>query len=341
MMKRLSAIVALALLSVSVAQAGADSGNDPALALLSQALAAPSTVSYSGVVQCVRFGNRAAEASVYRIEHRAPNLTRRTYTAPAAYSGDSEITQGGVKYAIDPTRHRVVETRSDATEDRLAMDDNAALIRENYRAVEQGVQAFDGRRTVGVSLINRYSGRRTMFVRIDVERKLVLDKQEYSDDGSLISEIRFESVTYSTLPAADFAVPKTYGVVKAARLDESSRDADRIVRDAGFGARKPRTLPEGFSPLDGALIEMGGARTVHLLYSDGVRTLSLFESATPVAPNIAPFHPQSVSLGGRSAQYGEDGSVDLLTWTDGRLYYTLVGELGITELASIARKITP
>ena len=56
-------------------------------------------------------------------------------------------------------------------------------------------------------------------------------------------------------------------------------------------------------------------------------------------PNMNPLHPESVSIGDRNGEYAEDGSVALLTWNDGSLYYTLVGDLGRPELQLIADSI--
>jgi outer membrane lipoprotein-sorting protein len=340
-MKRVSAGVVLVLLTAGISQAGGDSGRDPALALLSEALSAPSTVSYSGVVEVVRIGRGASEASVYRIEHRAPDLTRRTYSAPPSASGDAVVTEGNLSFAIERTRHRIVETRNDAPEGRLARRDNEALIRENYRAVEQGGETFDGRQTVDVLLINRYTHHRTLFVRIDRERKLVLDKQEFGEDGALVSETRFEQVRYGAVSSADFALPKQYGLVQAQTLQETSRDPARLARDAGFAARRPRLLPEGFAPLEGTLVEIRGVRTLDLLYSDGIRTVSLFECAAAVGPNMAPLHPEAIDVRGRSAEYAVDGTVALLSWSDGTLRYVLVGQLGRNDLTRFAATVTP
>ena len=339
------AAVALALAIGSLAPAAAGTTQPPApaaFALLSDVLSAPSKVSYTGVVESVRIGTHGSEASVYRIEHRAPDMTRKLYSAPPELFGDSEIARGNFEFSVDAKHHRIVETKNAATlEDRRSIGDNEALIRANYRPVRVGAEIFDGRPVVDALLVNKYTNRGTMFVRVDRETKIVLDKQEFGPKGALVSEIRLEQVHYGPVPAADFSLPKGYAVVGVPKVQEVSSDPDRLIHDAGFAARKPGTLPEGFAPLSGDVVELHGARTVQLLYSDGLRTVSLFESATAVEPNMAPFHPQSVSLGGRNGQYGEDGSMDLLTWSDGKLYYTLVGELGMTELANIAGTITP
>jgi negative regulator of sigma E activity len=310
-------------------------------ALLSDVLTAPSKVSYRGVVESVRTGNNGSEASVYRIEHRAPNLTRKTFSAPPQLLGDSEITRDNLKFSIDVKHRRIVETKNEATpEDGRTLGDSEALIRANYRPVRVANGMFDGRPVVAAFLINKHTNRATLFVRVDRETKIVLDKQELGPKGAIVSEIRLEQVQYGPVPAGNFALPKGYAVVGGPKVMELSSDPNRLIRDAGFAAIKPNALPGGFAPVRGDIVEMHGARTVQLLYSDGIRTVSLFESATPVAPNMAPLHPQSVTVGTHTARYGEDGGDDLLTWTDGKLYYTLVGELGITELANIAGTIT-
>ncbi|HEX3368088.1 MAG TPA: hypothetical protein VHS56_00805 [Candidatus Cybelea sp.] len=337
--------VALAFAIGSLAPASAGTAQTPAaapFALLSDVLLAPSKISYTGIVESVRIGSHGSVASVYRIEHRAPDMTRKLYSAPAELFGDSEITKGNLEFSIDAKHRRIVETKNAATlEDRRSIGDNEALIRANYRPVRVGTESFGGRPVVDALLVNKYTHRTTMFARIDRETKIVLDRQEFGPHGALVSEIRLERVRYGAVPAADFSLPKGYAVVGGPKLQEVSSNPDRLIHDAGFAARKPGGLPEGFAPLSGDLVDMHGARTVQLLYSDGLRTVSLFESATAVAPNMAPFHPQSVTLGGRTGQYGEDGSMDLLAWSDGKLYYTLVGELGMTELANIAGTITP
>jgi len=336
-MKHISLIL-LTLLFGALAPAGADTAD----ALLARAMSSDSGASYAGVVEVVRIGERESEASVYRIEHRAPDLTRRLYTAPAALSGDAIVSKGDVSFSIDAKRRRIVETRNDALDDRIARNDNYLLLRANYRAVERGIESFDGRPTVDITLINRYSHRPAMLVRIDRQSRVVLDREEFSPDGALVSEIRFTEIRYTTpIPQTDFELPKTYALVQGPTFAQPSENASVIIQHAGFAAREPKSLPEGFSPVEGTLIELRGVRTVHLLYSDGIRTVSLFESAKPVMPDMAHLDPQTTSVAGRSAQYGEEGALELLAWSDGSLSYTLVGELGRAELARIAASVAP
>lgn len=309
-------------------------------AMLLTAAARPANVSYTGTVQVLRMGSRSAEAAVYRVEHRPPNLTRRVYESPSSLAGDSVVSDGNVSFAIDARRHRIVETRNDAAGDSPAIDANFALLRDNYRIVGRGSELFDGRRTDDVMLVSKHTGRSAMLVRIDRASKIVLEKQEFGPDGTLVSELRFEEIHYgASIPPSDFAIPKQFARVRGPVFGAPSEDLGRIVQDAGFAVHEQRGLPDGFSIVEGNIVEMRGVRTVHLLYSDGIRTVSLFESAKAAALDTAGLQPRVVSVGSHTAQYAEDGAMALLTWSDGTLYYTLVGDLGLVDLPGIATEI--
>ena len=310
------------------------------MTLLCDSLGAPATVSYTGVVEAIRMSREYSEASVYRIEHRAPDLTRRAYTAPPALDGESIVTRDGINYAIDPKRRRVVETPNDSPETREAFARDAALIRANYRAELRDGDTFDGRSTLSITAVDRFSNRPLLRLRIDRDTKLVLDRQELDVNGSLRSEQHFDLVRFANVPASDFDVPSDYTLTKAPETNRSS-DVARVARDAGFDARAPRELAEGFVPLEADGGAISGVRDLHVLYSDGVRAISLFESASNSAPEMGPFHPQPVLVAGRSGEYAVDGATALLSWSDGTRCYTLVGEITLPELKILAISLSP
>ena len=106
-MKRASAVAALALIAGVLWSANAKSSGpstplrtDPLDTLIFAALTAPANVSYSGTVQSFQIGSGSSDAAVYRVEHRAPDLTRRVYTAPADLFGYTVVEKGDQNYAI-------------------------------------------------------------------------------------------------------------------------------------------------------------------------------------------------------------------------------------------------
>jgi negative regulator of sigma E activity len=340
--RRLSALAAGAIaLAASLSLASADSsGGEAPDGLVFDAMSAPKSVSYTGTVEELRIGSRRSEVVVYSVEHRAPDETKRVYLSPPSLRDDELLTIGVERYWIDGRRHRVVENKEIARDDEIAYDDNYLLMRANYRAVEQSAQPLDGRSTVQVSLINNHTHATTMVVRLDAQTKLVLDKQEFGADGALVGETRFESVRYAgSLPASDFNVPATYTIVQGPNLGTPSNHVDALMRRAGFAARKPTFLPDGFSAVDGNISTVHGIRTLHVLYSDGIRTLSLFEHPGTTGVDMARLHPQTINVDGHDAQYAEEGPMTLLAWSDGTLHYALVGEMRLTELERIASGI--
>lgn len=322
---------------LSAASAATEESPD---ALVYDAMAAPATVSYTGVAEIVRIGDDGSEASVYRIEHRAPNQTVRKYTSPPALAGDYVVSRGIESFSVDVNRHRVVRAANNNVNDQIAVDNNYLLLRQNYRAVTRSEESLDGRDVVDVALVNNFTHRTIVLVRIDKITKVVLDKQQFSSDGSLVSEMRFEEIRYDgTVPAADFALPKAYPVVAGRSFDAQSDDPHAAASAAGFTAREPKFLPDGFSPLAGRVDVMHGVRTLHVLYSDGLRTVSLFENNGGAAVNMARMHAQATTVAGHDATYAQRGPTTLLAWRDGDLHYALVGELRLDELERIASSI--
>src|SRR5579862_3164939 len=132
MFRRSAASLVTALLSSALIAAAPPA--DPA-ALLRDAVAAYSTYSYSGQVQTTDFGSNHADAVLFRIEHRAPDMTRRWYLAPESLFGDSIISHGDASYDVDQHNHRIIYTKDDALDDQVAEDDNFGLLLHNYRAM--------------------------------------------------------------------------------------------------------------------------------------------------------------------------------------------------------------
>ena len=321
---------------------GASPAPDPNQ-LLRQAAAAYSTYSYSGQVQNTDFGTRRADSVLFRIEHRAPDMTRRWYLAPESFYGNSIIAHGDTSYDVDPHAHQIVFTRDDALDDQVAEDDNFGLLLHNYTAVMGPEENVAGRPTLTILLINKYDGQTVMRISLDAETKLVLQKERYSASGSVSHQMRFEQITYvKTFPQGLFKVPSAgYHVVQGTVHGIPSNDLQAVVRTAGFQARGPQYLPDGFLPIAGDVSEIKGVRTLHLLYSDGLRTVSLFENARGAAVNMSSYVVHSTKVQSHDAQYVQDGPTTLLSWGEENLHFALVGELSRDELTRIASSVAP
>lgn len=335
------AAAAAAVLALALGGGRIPARAQDAMQLLRDAVNAYAKCSYIGQVQNVDFGSTRAIAVLYRIEHRAPDLTRRWYLAPESLYGESIISKGDTSYDVNPHDNRIVVIRDDAIDDQVAEDDNFGLLLHNYRAIMGPQESVAGRRTFSVLLVNRYNGATVMRVSLDADTKLVLEKERYSATGSVSHQMHFENIRYTgTIPADLFAIPVAgYARVNGPSHGSPSADLQAVVHTAGFNALGPKYLPEGFVPLAGDVSDIKGVRTLHLIYSDGLRTVSLFENARGAAVDLTKFTVHRTSVQSREAQYVLDGPTTLLAWAQGNLHLTLVGELSQDELVRIASSV--
>lgn len=341
LIKRLLALAAAAL---TLGAAGGVARAQDASALLREAAQAPSHVSFAGQVETVQFGNAKSVATIYRVEHRAPDLTRRWYLAPQSVYGYWSVTRGDKAYNVDVKNRRIIASKNAVVDDQIALDDNFGLLTANYRAISGPDETIAGRNCAAVLLLNKYTGQTGMRLWIDKQTHLVLQKQVYAPGGAVTHETRYDQITYTTnLPAAIFRVPgiKGYATLKGLDHEQLSNDLESVVKTAGFQGRYPKYLPEGFTPIAGDVSDIKGVRTLHLLYSDGLRTLSLFENSRGAAVDLSRYKAVETRFENHDAQVVEDGPTRLMAWEESGLHFALVGELGRVELQHIAASVVP
>jgi negative regulator of sigma E activity len=155
--------------------------------------------------------------------------------------------------------------------------------------------------------------------------------------------MHFENIRYTKmLPSDLFSVPTAgFTRVNGPSHGNPSADLQAVVRTAGFQALGPKYLPEGFLPIAGDVSDIKNVRTLHLLYSDGLRTISLFQNARGAAVDMSRYTVHQTSVRSHDAQYVQEGPTTLLAWAQGNLHLALVGELSRDELVRIASSVAP
>jgi negative regulator of sigma E activity len=348
-------LVALALIALSATAVRAASraatasprpptvaGND-ARPLIVQAVAAPRHVSFVGQMSSIRSGTTQATATIQKIEHRAPDQTRRTFLAPRDLYGRFVISRGAMSWDVNPRLKQVVITENKASVDPVAVVDDIALLDSNYRAVRTAADDVADRHADVVDLVSRYTGIRAMRVWLDVDTHVVLAKEAYHSDGSLAWRTRFDDIRYTdAIPQQVFseATPAGFQTVRGRTYDQPQA-LPSTVPDPGFRPVTPKYLPEGFSLVGAGISVDKGIKNLHLIYSDGIRTLSLFQNATGSATDFSGMQAHATAFEGHDARYMHDGPTTLLAWREHKLTFALVGDLDLKELTQIATSIIP
>ncbi len=221
---------------------------------------------------------------VAKVEHRAPDETRRTYLAPRVLYGQFVISRGAMSWDVDPARKRVV-----VSENKAAVDPVAG--RRRYRAARRqlprGAHGEQQRRRTAGRTWSTSSAATPASARCGCgstcETHVVLAKEAYHSDGSLAWSTRFDDIRYTEgIPGASFAVgrPGRLHDGQGPLVPAAEQALPSAVPDAGFKPVTPKYLPEGFALVGADVAQIKGVRNLHLIYSDGIRNLSLFESST-------------------------------------------------------------
>jgi len=311
--------------------------------LIVEAVAAGKHVSFVGQLSLIMSGTTQATAVVSKVEHRAPDETRRTYLAPRVLYGQYVISRGATSWDVSPNQKRVVVTENKAAVDPVAVVDDIALLDSNYRAERSGSDAVASRPADVVDLVSKYTGERAMRLWIDQQTHVVLAKESYHSDGSLAWRSRFDDIRYTNdVPQAIFAdtVPQGFSVTHG-RTYEQPRTVPNAMPDPGFKPVTPKYLPDGFALIGSALSEAAGVHSLHLIYSDGIRTISLFQNAGGRTTDFTGMQAQATSFEGHDAHYVREGPTTMLAWHEHDLNFVLIGDLDLKELVSIAISVVP
>lgn len=324
---------------VSVFLAPPVRADDDAATLLRAAIDAPNAQSYIGEIQVVDIGKTHADASIYRVEHR-PQQTHRWYLAPRNLFGDSLYQLRDTTYAVDVKAHRIIVTKNDARDDGVALAGNLTLLLANYNAYFAPDASVAGRRARVIVLVNKYTGQTSMRAWIDRQTHLILESERYNSSGALYEQTRFESIRYVTgLPAQTFIVPSGFPRIIGNTHARPSNDPTKIVARAGFSVHEPGYLPDGFVPVAGDISSPHGVRTVHLLYSDGLRAISLFQSRQDFHVSMIGLQPQDVHVGTVMGQLGSTDTATILAWEHDGIHFELVGAIAREELVKIGASV--
>jgi outer membrane lipoprotein-sorting protein len=310
--------------------------------LLRAAMNAERTVSYVAQIQTIRFGATGSEATIVKEEHLAPNQTHKVYLAPESLYGDSVIVRNDDTMTYDAKRSRVVVTHGPRYEESVT-NGNLGLLLANYRPVLSTTKIVAGRATIPCALINRFTGELVMRLWIDAETRLILQRETYHANGTVGSRVQFEDIRYTAaIPPAVFATPVPHGYTMVRREDSGSPSTDvgRVLAQAGFSPAGPHYLPEGFTLVSADVATPKGTKTLHLLYSDGIRSLSLFETASNAPTDYGKLKPVATKIGNRDATYVNEGTTTLLSWKDKGLVFALVGDLDVKDLKAIASSVS-
>lgn len=220
-----------------------------------------------------------------------------------------------------------------------------------YHVVRRGIDEVAGRRCLEVAVFDDGTLRERIWV--DQAAGLLIRRDSY-DDGNVRRKNVFlrVRVTDTAMPAArvpvdDMAAP-AYGAFDWQHSRRVDRSDLKALRAAGWTA--PETLPQGYRLVAAAVTDSAEQirRPVHLMYSDGLYQISVFEQPLGIDVNQLP--PGWVSAGSDGSNaVGDVSGPTTYSWPSawpprvvtGTLNrtYTVIGNALPAELNEVAQHL--
>lgn len=197
------------------------------------------------------------------------------------------------------------------------------LLVRNYRLVLAGQGMVAGRRTSVVQAL-RADGSLAARFEVDARTGLLLRRVVY---GAGALDARFVSIRYTLSGSVASHPAPSPDVVDAAEL--------AALRRSGWVARD--VLPGGFALFQVRQEQYAGRSTLHLVYSDGLAVISLFEQPGHLDPSALPGFSQG-SVGGTTVWWRRD-RLGQRVWQSGPLVVTVMGDVSTSSLENVVDAI--
>jgi sigma-E factor negative regulatory protein RseB len=272
--------------------------SSPGHDLLTLSVSATREHSFSGTQFVVFWAEEQSTSALVEVVHRAGRDTvMRVAPTPALPDG---------------ANYHQADDRS------LVDEATLALLARNYEAEVQGRGRVAGRETDVVVVRKPGLSPQARFW-LDTETHLPLRREVYDADGRVLRASAFVDVELAEPSADDIPSsidrPEASGeLLDVAALGEL-RDDDWLL---------PEQLPGGLELVDARMSGDGDERIVHLSYSDGLSTLSLFEQRGALdTESLEGWRKESV---GGARVYAKPTYPRRIVWSGQGRVFTLVAE---------------
>jgi hypothetical protein len=295
-------------------QAATHPNGDPAaVGLLRRAASAGAQLAYEGRTYVAEIGPSGTSASTVDVVHRPGAGTSVVVQTVGAADDIEWIPDGGVGLPIASVR--VGNSAAISETDLLLL---------NYRIVVAGSGVIAGR-TTSVAQALRTDGSVAARFEFDKLTGLMLSRDIYGT-GHLTAT--FLAIRFGT---PDDPVPTT----AVGQPPEVDAKALALLRTKGWVCRD--ALPGGFALFQVRRENYDGHPALHLVYSDGLIAMSLFQQTGHLDPSSLTGFSQG--LAGGPTVWWRNGQPNERVWQSGGLVVTVMGDVPIGALVDVVSVI--
>lgn len=191
-----------------------------------------------------------------------------------------------------------------------------------------------GRPTRQIDATDRHDGRVRERLYLDEVTSLLLRREQLDTRGRTVRAVGFTTIGE---PAVGMFIGSLPGEAPQAPARSANRQP-RVLKEVAAPFRAPRDAGDRFR-LAGRYDE--DHHTLHLFYSDGLFSVSVFEQKGELDPNGLPAGAESRTVAGRDVrQYRTPGGV-VLVWEAADVVYTTVSDAPVDQLDGVLADVSP
>ncbi|HKA93269.1 MAG TPA: sigma-E factor regulatory protein RseB domain-containing protein [Acidimicrobiia bacterium] len=310
----LAALVPLALAS----EPAAPTQTGPGAQLLDDARRVAQEQDFSGVLE--------VSWSDARGEHRSDVFVRSANGVLALGDRPQVIVEGARRFVQGPDGWLAVWSEDTQPDVPSASDKWQLAVRDGPTVA--------GRPTREVDATDRRDGRVRERLYLDEATSLLLRREQLDRRGRAVRAVGFTSI-------GEPAVGMFIGSLPAEAPQAPSRSANRqprVLHEVAAPFRAPASAGDGFR-LAGRYDEPHD--TLHLFYSDGLFSVSVFEQQGELDAGRLPAGAESRTVAGRDVREYRTPGGAVLVWEAGDVVYTTVSDAPVDQLDDVVADFTP
>jgi outer membrane lipoprotein-sorting protein len=278
-----------------------------AVELFQRSQASEKRVSYRGMKVATLCSGNGSTKALFKVVHMKPDMTRTEYFAPAMLGGVVFIQNGQDSWRFSPTRSMWKKLRHPQAQLPCALSQEA-LANFDLRLV--GPDKVAGRDVYEIRAIPKRPSEPSRRMWIDSDYYTVIASQVERPDGRILTRSEFTKIEFNP-PDISPSIFKVSG-----KVEEPVKSTE-----PPFKVLKPSYVPAGYKLVGIETLIVQGVPSVHLQYSNGGSTISVFERKA----DSALVGPHS---GGKV--------LNVYTCLRGGMQFTLIGSVSRAELRKIA-----
>ena len=310
--------------------------------LYQRALISDLMFSYRGRQFLTSYGDDGrSESYVTDVQHRSPNDYKIVYEEPDRDVGRVIVEDDRQQWTLLPHSKVIVHSSQNLPLTRKQASAKYELLKQNYELTVVPTPTWIADRKAFELDITSKDGNGTEDrLWIDPDTGVVLRKEQYHADGALDSVMYFSEIKVfggKTASIKTFSPPPQGlgGIVEAKKLDEKVIKRTDVMQYFGKSAICPERIGR-FQLQSLTVLRSGRELTLHLRYSDGLVSLSLFETVrtSRLTSTVALSQPIKLpqKLPGRVVRRY---SYNLLNWDTPYVNFTFVGDVRVETLAKL------